>query len=129
VQPFGKKRTLRFFYDFFYNWPLLFAEKLTLNAGGPILVKKELHERIGGFDEEIEILEDTEYVRRALKIGKFGMLKSTKIFYSERRLEKEGRAKVYLKYLLAYFYLLFFGPIKTDIFKYKYEQYKHHNKK
>jgi len=123
LQPFGEKKISRFLYDFLYNWPISIAEKILLSVGGPSLIRRELHKRIGGFNEDIKIFEDAEYVKRALRFGKFGVLKSTKIFYSQRRFKKEGWAKTYLKYLLAYFYFLFFGPIKSDIFKYRYGDY------
>jgi hypothetical protein len=36
------------------------------------LIKKEIHKKIGGFDESIVFVEDHPYVREAGKIAKFG---------------------------------------------------------
>ena len=59
-----------------------------------------------------------DYVRRCGKIGKFRMIKSAKSYVAMRRFEKEGRLKVGLKLLLSAVYRLFFGEIRSDVFKY-----------
>lgn len=89
-----------------------------------ILVKKDLHQKIGGFDEEIKLGEELDYVRKGAKIGKFGVLKSVKIFASPRRFQQDGWFKTWSKYFLCQFYMLFFGPVKSDIFKYRFNHYK-----
>lgn len=124
LQPIGDNKFLRFLYQVFYNWPILILEKVLPHAAGAILIKKELHKKIGGFDEEIKLAEDMVYVRKAAQFGKFGLLKSGKIFYSQRRLEREGFMKTYLKYILAELHLVFLGPIKSDIFRYKFDHFK-----
>lgn len=120
LQPFGESWFLRFLYDFFHNFPVLFLGKIFRYGTAFFLVKRELHEKIGGFNEDIKLLEDTVYVRKASKFGKFGMLKSAKIYFSQRRFEKRGWIKTGLKIIFAYFYTIFIGPIKSDIFKYKF---------
>ena len=60
-----------------------------------------------------------DYVKRANKKGKFRMIKNSKIIFSMRRYDKEGRFKVGFKLLLSAFYRIFFGEIRNDIFKYK----------
>jgi len=118
LKPWGENKFLKFLYNFFYNWPILILEKILPHNAGATLVKKELHQKIGGFDEKIKFAEDQSYVRKAAKFGRFGLLRSAKIFYSQRRFEKEGWFKTYFKYLLAELYLIFFGQIKSNIFKY-----------
>lgn len=93
-------------------------------ASSAILVKKEIHQKIGGFDEEIKLAEDHFYARTATKFGKFGFIKTEPVLASARRLEKDGRVKTYSKYLLAGAYMLKGKPIKSDIFKYKFDHYK-----
>lgn len=87
--------------------------------GGGIFCKKTLHEKISGFDENIKLGEDMDYVKRASKFGKFRILKSIRIGFCMRRYENEGRIKVGLKILLSVFHRIFLGEIKTDVFKYK----------
>jgi len=84
------------------------------------LVKREILEKISGFDEEIKIGEDHEFARRASKIGQFGFIKTEPVLTSTRRFEREGRLKTYLKYILAGFHMFFLGPVKSDIFKYRF---------
>jgi len=64
-----------------------------------ILVRRRLHEAIGGFDERLPLGEDADYVRRAARFGRFGMLTRTRIPVSMRRFRKEGLLQVGLKYL------------------------------
>jgi glycosyltransferase involved in cell wall biosynthesis len=63
-----------------------------------IFAKKEIHEKINGFDETLIFGEDSEYAKRAKKFGKFGILNSDKVFISPRRFEEEG-AKLIFKNL------------------------------
>ncbi|PKP54934.1 teichoic acid biosynthesis protein, partial [Candidatus Atribacteria bacterium HGW-Atribacteria-1] len=88
-----------------------------------ILVKKEFHNRIGGFDEEIKLSEDFAYIKKMCKIAKFGHISKIKFYSSARRFEKDGLINTFLKYLLAHIYIAFFGPIKSDIFKYNFNHY------
>ncbi len=81
-------------YTFFYEI-INTGMKLIQNSKKPAMqvcmfVKREIHEKIKGFDETLIFGEDSEYARRAVKIGKFGILKSEKVMISPRRFEKEG---------------------------------------
>lgn len=107
-------------FDIFYNFPILVSEKILAHGAQAILVKKEIFEKVGGFDEEIKFAEDHSFMRKASKISNFGILRKVRVFSSLRRFEKEGWIKTYLKYFLAEIYMIFFGDIKKDIFKYKF---------
>lgn len=85
-----------------------------------IFVKKDIHRKINGFDESLVLAEDHDYVSRAKKIGKFSYLKSYKIPVSVRRLSRDGRLRLSLKYIAVELHLLFIGKIRTDIFKYRF---------
>jgi glycosyltransferase involved in cell wall biosynthesis len=111
-----------------YNFWAKISQKILPYAGGVILAKKEIHQKIGGFDEEMKLAEDHTYARKAAKLGKFGFLSISPILISSRRFERDGRLKTYLKYVLAGVYMIFRGPIKSDIFKYKFNHYKNHLK-
>jgi glycosyltransferase involved in cell wall biosynthesis len=103
-----------------YNLWVKLTQRFLPHATGAILVKKEVHFAIGGFDEEIKLAEDHEYARRAGKKELFGFIDIEPVLFSSRRFEIEGRLKAYSKYVLAGIYMLFFGPIKSDIFKYRF---------
>lgn len=85
-----------------------------------ILVKKSLHEEIGGFDETVIFLEDQEYVSRAARRGTFDFLTSVVVMASTRRQDRDGRLNMEVKYILAELYMIFFGPIRTNIFNYTF---------
>jgi hypothetical protein len=55
-----------------------------------ILVTREIHDRIGGFDESLVLAEDCDYARRAARIGSFAVLRSVKVPTSMRRLRRQG---------------------------------------
>jgi len=106
---------------FFYNSWTKISQNFLPHATNSVLVKKEVFEKIGGFNEEIKIGEDHDFARRAAKISKFGFIETEPVLTSIRRFEKDGRIKTYLKYLVAGIYMLFFGPIKKEIFKYRFD--------
>ncbi len=85
-----------------------------------LFVRKSLHETIEGFDEEITFCEDHDYAQRSKPHGTFGFLKSTKIPVSIRRMDRDGRIRIAMKYMLAELHLAFIGPIKHDLFKYRF---------
>ena len=94
-----------------------------------MFVKRELHEKIKGFDETITFCEDHDYARRFIKVGKFGFLKSTKIPVSIRRLDRDGRINIAIKYLLAEIHTGLIGPIRDDRFNYTFGHKKKKKKK
>ena len=83
-----------------------------------IFAKKSLHQQIGGFDEGITFGEDSEYVLRAAKAGRFGVL-AAEILVSSRRFEKEGHLKLLFKYLALNLRRMLRGEIREPI-DYKY---------
>ena len=115
-----KSKFKKFLFDAFYNLPILILEKILAHGAQAILVKKEIFEKVGGFDEEIKFAEDHSFMRKAKRVVNFGILRKVRVFSSLRRFEREGFIKTYLKYLLAEIYMIFFGDIKKEIFKYKF---------
>lgn len=89
-----------------------------------IIIKRSIHEQIGGFNEKLKLAEDHDYVKRAKKLGKFRILKKAKILVSVRRLDSDGRINLSTKYVLVEVYRLLVGEIDTDIFKYKFGHHK-----
>lgn len=93
------------------------------NIGIAIIVQKQIHNTINGFDENIYIGEDYDYSKKVFKKGKYRMLKSSYIEYSPRRLEKEGFFTVISKWLKAALYFIFIGPIRKKIVNYDFGKY------
>jgi len=114
----------KFFYKFyycFYNFFAFLAQYIRpVGLGAGIVVKKDVHEKIGGFREDLFIGEDQYYCDQAAKISKFRLIKNTKIFFSIRRFEREGHWRLFFKILYGTFYVLFVGPIKKKIISYDF---------
>lgn len=124
LDPQTSRKMIKFLFERFYNYPVKKLERFLPYGAMGYLIKKELHQKIKGFDEKIKLCEDHDYVRRAAKLGKFGVLKGVKISISLRRFYKDGWLKVLLKYMSAELHYHFLGPIKSDIFHYKFGHYK-----
>ncbi|MBW6462371.1 MAG: glycosyltransferase [DPANN group archaeon] len=69
-----------------------------ITPGFFIYVDVALFNMVGGFDEGLYVAEDVDFVRRAYKYSEFRMI-NTYIYFSNRRFEKEGRLKLYTKYI------------------------------
>ena len=110
-------------YDEFSHWLYnkyvrLIARLHQHAAGFCILVRREFHDRVGGFDEQITFCEDHEYAVRANKAGRYGILLPA-VHTSVRRFDNDGRFNIAVKYLLAEMHFWFLGPIRDNKFKYK----------
>jgi len=118
LRPFGNNLFHFWAYTLFHNWPLFVLQKIVPYGTAAALIKKELYQQIGGYDEKVVFLEDSVFLKKAAQQGKFGMLKSSHLFFSQRRFQEKGWLKTYLKIGLGVFYTFLFGPIKKDIFRY-----------
>ncbi len=105
-------------YGIYNSWAYL-VQRFSAYATNSVLVRKKLHQKIGGFDEEIKLAEDHFYAKKGKKLGKSGFIKTAPVLTSARRLKKDGSLKTYFKYLAAGIYMFFFGPIKKNIFDYR----------
>lgn len=113
------------FKDYFYyavqNSILRFNQYISPMAiGFCIFSTKRVYSRVKGFDENIKLGEDNDYVERAGKVGKFRLMKSCRIFSSIRRFEAEGHSKVAMQYSLSGLYRTFKGYPENDLFKYHF---------
>lgn len=120
VQPMSDKRIDLYLHEAFNYFMWVTAALRPHAPGFCIFARKSVHDAIGGFDPEIKLAEDHDYVERASKKAKFGILKSHKIPVSVRRLDKDGRFRTAVKYLAAEVYMRTKGKIKTDLFKYRF---------
>jgi glycosyltransferase involved in cell wall biosynthesis len=85
-----------------------------------IMVRRDVHEQIGGFDETVVLAEDHEYVQRAAEVGKYRILRSAPMVTSMRRIEKEGLVTLAFKYLYSELYVVTGRPIKEIPFEYEF---------
>ena len=91
MTPLSEKKSDVILHDL-ANWFMIAVEKIKPHGAGcyGIIVKKSLHDYLGGFDESLDFGEDSEYIERVSKISKFRVLRKPKIGVSTRRLEEEG---------------------------------------
>jgi glycosyltransferase involved in cell wall biosynthesis len=120
VKPLSRKPIDRALHEA-YNAFVIATEKIRPHAPGfCILVRRDTHLVINGFDEEVVFAEDHDYVQRAQKKGlKFGLLRSHPIAVSVRRLEKDGRLAIAMKYIFGELRMLTTGSIKENLFEYE----------
>ncbi len=120
IRPVSDKTIDHALYGAYNAYAKLTEDILPHAAGMCILVRRHTHEGIKGFDEEVVLAEDMDYVRRAAKEGhRFKVLQSHPIHTSVRRLEKDGRWGIAFKYTFGELWLLFRGPFKKMPFKYE----------
>lgn len=97
--------------SFFYNrYQEMTRESSPVIYGWMILVKKELHKRVNGFDERLYFFEDTDYVKCIVKTGgRFQILPQVHLFSSSRRAHDEGRIAFEVKMIRFFIYYILFG--------------------
>ncbi|MEK6892042.1 MAG: glycosyltransferase [Nanoarchaeota archaeon] len=91
-------------------------------VGSGIFCRKWLHKKVRGFDGNVRLGEDADYVKRCGKVGNFRILRTAKLRFSMRRYKK-GRIKTGLGLIGWELHRIFFGEIKTDIFKYGWDNH------
>ena len=85
-----------------------------------ILIRRDVHEAINGFDESVVLAEDHDYVQRAAELGKFRILRCLRVGTSMRRIEKEGLVRLAFKYLYCELYVVTGRPIREIPFDYEF---------
>ena len=74
------------------NWFMIASESIKPHGAGcyGIVARRELHEKVGGFDEDLDYGEDTDYIERIAEISNFKVLRNAYVIVSTRRLEEDG---------------------------------------
>ena len=119
INPISEKIVDHIFHDAYNFYTTRMARFRPHAPGFCIFVRRHIHEKINGFDEQIKLAEDHDYTQRAVKLGEFGFL-SELIPVSVRRFEKDGRLRIATKYILCEIYTILFNNVKNDIFKYRF---------
>lgn len=103
------------------NWLYLIFQPIRPHGYGCCLfATKHVHDAILGFDEDVLLAEDQDYVLRAAKKGKYRLLRSQAILTSLRRYAKEGRLVTTLKYAYFELHMIFIGKITKAPFQFSY---------
>jgi glycosyltransferase involved in cell wall biosynthesis len=91
-------------------------------SGFYIVARKSLHDEIGGFDEELFLTEDHDYVMRAARYGHFEYLWKPRVTFSVRRFDKEGRWRLIGKFLVLEVHMLF-RKVKDEVVNYEFGKF------
>lgn len=107
---------------FLYNLFQRFTQHFfPIAAGFCIFCKKDLFNKINGFDINFKMGEDIDFIQRATKYGKFRVLNSNPIFVDVRRLENDGRWNTLKKYVKGYIYYIKNGNLYEPPFDYEFQ--------
>jgi len=121
---FNPNKTSYNIYSSLYNFFCFIRQYFApASIGAGIIAKREIHNKINGFDTEIYLAEDYDYCYRVSRQGKFRMLTSCRLLYSSRRLQKEGGMITGLKWGAMALFTLFNLRIKKKIIKYDFGKY------
>ncbi|MBI4438077.1 glycosyltransferase [Candidatus Uhrbacteria bacterium] len=120
VMPLSDSRIDHFLHKAYNRYARAWGSRVPHAPGFCLLVRRALHEQLGGFDERVVFCEDHDYARRFRRVGTFGFLRSVQVPVSIRRLDRDGRLRLALTYVLAELHLLFLGPIRHNLFHYTF---------
>jgi glycosyltransferase involved in cell wall biosynthesis len=88
------------------------------SIGAFILVRRSLHDEIGGFDARVRVAEDQDYVRRLGRAGRYAFTRKPVVEIAARRFRDEGFVKMSAKWLGIELHRLVLGEIRGDYFRY-----------
>ncbi len=115
--------------NLFYNYPQKLLRKVSPMGAMGIMVKKDMFEKVGGFDEDIKLAEDHYFVKKVSKIGKYGIIKHIKLYMPLRRFRQDGYLKTFFKYAYCFWYMNLKGPVKNEKVHYEFDHYNKVKKK
>lgn len=123
ILPEVRPDSEKFFYKILYSGVNIFvnaAKKVhrPFSTGGNFVIKREVFNKLKGFDESVFVSEDHEIVNRANKMKVNIAVTNHKVIFSVRRFEKEGFG-VLVKYFISTLYVAFFGKITKKIYNYQ----------
>lgn len=88
------------------------------SIGAFLFVRRILHERIDGFDPEVTVAEDQDYVVRLSRIGRYRFTRRPVVEIAQRRFDDHGFWKMTLKWLVIELHRVVLGEIRHDRFGY-----------
>ena len=102
-----------------YNAYAKAMERVKPHGTGASSCRGARHMALNGFDESVPFAEDHDYLQRAKKAGlKFALLRSHPISVSVRRLDRDGRLRIALRFMYAGVRTIAHGSFKKMPFRY-----------
>ena len=125
MKPLSRLSTDRIIHNF-ANLFMRLTQYNDPNAPGYcIAIRRDVFERIGGFDESLKVAEDHDLVKRAAEHGRFRVLTDTHVRVDVRRFKKEGRIGYSLKAIKVSLHRALVGEIREgdDVVDYEFGDY------
>jgi glycosyltransferase involved in cell wall biosynthesis len=109
----GRPDSGRFAYRLIY-WLKNFFHRFVLHNGssGVILCWRKDFTRVGGFDERLELRENSDLLRRLKQLGQYKFINGTIATTSMRRYERRGVARIVWLWIRVWCYSLF-GDLRS----------------
>ena len=117
LKPLSDKKFDKVFFRLYNYWSKAMLRVSPHCAGCGIFARKDIFQKIGGFDENVVFAENHDFAKRAKDHG-FVILPKH-MYTSVRRMDKEGRMKFVGKYVYAGLYRLFNKEITQELFNYE----------
>lgn len=112
VCPSGFERG---FYRFWHNLRrFCYRIKPCGTGDNGIIVRKDIFNKVNGFDETLPVIEDLDFVFRASRHGRFAYLKDPTIYETIRRFRDMGARRFITIYLYNFFHYLMFRNSKVE---------------
>jgi glycosyltransferase involved in cell wall biosynthesis len=99
--------------------PLTLFFRKPFAVGSPVCVKKEMFEKIGGYDDAVVMYEDQYLVQQLFKFRAKIVYSQAKVYFSTRREEQTGKFRFIYDNVISTLHLIFKGPIKKEMFEYE----------
>jgi glycosyltransferase involved in cell wall biosynthesis len=88
------------------------------SIGAFLLVRRDHHVAIGGFDHTILVAEDQDYVMKLNRVGRYGFVRKPVVEIATRRFDREGFVHMSAKWLGIEVHRLLLGEIRNNRFRY-----------
>ena len=88
------------------------------SIGAFLIVRRALHDDVGGFDPTVRVAEDQDYVRRLARAGRYAFVSRPAVRVATRRFRSEGTLKMTLKWVGIELHRIVLGEIRGDYFRY-----------
>ncbi len=78
-----------------------------------MMMRKSILEKVGYFDPNVQMMEDSNLIRKIRRYGKFRFLKGTIVKTSPRKFEREGALRIFIDYFTSLMILKLRGKIRA----------------
>ncbi|MGC8572345.1 MAG: glycosyltransferase [Candidatus Micrarchaeia archaeon] len=93
---------------------LLIHTPFTFVIGSNFVIRKDVFEKLNGFDPEVKTCEDLDLAKRARRFGKAKFVNNTKVYSHTRRVDKWGMLHYAVYHTANYFRYYTHRKIKED---------------